>query len=90
MMKWNDEEINKVKDTDVSLGLLSGCHRLLKGFIRRRKERGSEGNGRGAERMKQEDSFPLPPPLTIALSSPSKEQMPRFPVASPERMSGEK
>lgn len=94
MIKWNDEEINKVKETDVSLGLLSGCHRLLKGFIRRRKEsekeRGGERNRRGKERMKQEDSFPQPPPLTIALSSPSKEQMPRFPVASQERMSGEK
>lgn len=44
MIKWNDIEINKVKKTDVSLGLclLSGCHRFLKGFIRRKKESESE------------------------------------------------
>lgn len=54
------------------------------------RELGRERNRKGTEGMRRENSFPLLPPLTIALSSPSKEQMPRFPVASPERMSGEK
>lgn len=64
----------------------------MKGFIRRKKENEGERerSRKGTEGMRRENSFPPPPPLTIALSSPSKEQMPRFPVASPERMSGEK
>lgn len=80
----------------MSLGLFKWLSSLVerlygkKGGEKRRKERRWERNRKGTEGMKQENSFPVPPPLTIALSSPSKEQMPRFSVASLQRMSGEK
>lgn len=75
MMKWKDIGIKKVKWTDTSLGL---C--LVKwltvvalwGASWKEKERDESERGTG-----RENSFP-PPPLTIALLSPSKEQMPRF------------
>lgn len=54
------------------------CHKS-----EREIEKGQSGTRRG-------NSFPLPPPPTIALSSPSKEQMPRFPRGiSRENVRGE-